>query len=61
VKQRVPAVRAQLVTRIPDPPPITREVRDELERDALRWRSEMSARVRAVEALTGTDWSTWIR
>lgn len=61
LKQHDMADRAEPVTGIPSPPPITPAIRDALREESFAWRIDMAARVRAIESLTGSDWTTRVR
>lgn len=51
----------KLATDVPDPPPITSEMLEELKREAVEWRKAIAAAARAMENLTAEDLRTRCR
>ena len=47
--------RAKLAVDVPDPPPVTEEIRAQLAAEAREWHAKLAEKVNAIEAVTAED------
>lgn len=51
----------RLATDLPEPPPLTPEIRKQIFEEAREWGAEIRKKIRAMENLTPEDWATRVR